>query len=93
MQVFRLTTNLIRMTTPDRINEGLAQVVKAAIEADGKSQRQISELTGIPLVTLNRRLTGRAAFLTTELAEIARVLDISVVDLFLRVERLTTSAA
>jgi len=90
--MFRLTTNVARMTTPDRITEGLAKVVSTAIKADGKSQRQVSSETGIPLVTLNRRLTGRSAFVTTELVAIADVLDLSVVDIFLRVERLSDAA-
>ena len=87
-----MTTNVLRMNTPDHITEGLARVVSEAIKADGKSQRQVADATGIPLVTLNRRLTGRAAFTVVELASIAKVLDISVVDMFLRVERLTTAA-
>ena len=88
----RLTTKVLHMNT-DRITKALAQVVSAAIKADGQTQRKIAEATGIPLVTLNRRLTGQSAFNVVELASIAKVLDLSIVEFFLRVERMATANA
>lgn len=85
--MFRLTSNVIRMTTATTASADLAEVIAAAMKADGKSQRAVSEAAGIPLVTLNRRLTGRSAFTVPEVAAIAKVLDLSIVDLFLRAER------
>lgn len=75
------------MTTAQTASADLAEVIVEAMKADGQSQRSMSTATGIPLVTLNRRLTGRSAFTVIEVAAIAQVLDISVVDLFLRAER------
>lgn len=82
-----MTTNVPRMTTAQTASADLAEVIVEAMKADGQSQRSMSTATGIPLVTLNRRLTGRSAFTVIEVAAIAQVLDISVVDLFLRAER------
>jgi len=58
------------------------------------SQRDLAERTGIPLVTLNRRLTARTSFTVTELAAIAEALgDVSVTDWFLKAERMRSAAA
>lgn len=90
--MFRLTTNLIRMNTPEAISARLTATVAAAIRTAGLTQRAVSERTGIPLVTLSRRLTGRTAFNMVELAAIAEVLDLSVVELAVRAERLRDAA-
>ena len=90
--MFRLTTNLLRMNTPEATSARLTAVVADAMKTSGLSQRVMSERCGIPLVTLNRRLTGRNAFTIVELAAIADVLGISIVELALRAERLRDAA-
>jgi transcriptional regulator with XRE-family HTH domain len=77
------------MTSAEGLTDGLAKVVSDAMKAHGKNQRDIAEATGIPLVTLNRRLTGRSPFVITELIAIAEVLDVSLVELVVRAERLS----
>lgn len=91
--MFRMTTTVLRMTTPEQISQRLAEVVVAAIKAAGHSQRDVAEASGIPLVTLNRRLTGRSSFTIPEIAAISEVIDTGVTELFLRVERSFAQAA
>lgn len=91
--MFHLTTKVLRMTQQHAFPAALAATVTAAIKADGKSQRQVAELTGIPLVTLNRKLTGRVPLNSLELAMIAEVLDTTPTDLTLRAERMIPLAA
>ena len=81
------------MTTAQTYNQALAAVVRAAIESSRRTQREVSEESGVPLVTLNRKLGGHTPFNFLELAEIAAVLDTSVTDLTLRAERAATLAA
>ncbi|HZL06889.1 MAG TPA: helix-turn-helix transcriptional regulator [Coriobacteriia bacterium] len=78
---------MIRMNTPEQVGRLLSEITSEAIKHAGLSQRATSESTGIPLVTLSRRLTGRSAFTVPEIAAIARASGVSVVELFLRVER------
>lgn len=59
------------MDTPEATSKALAEAVKAALETAGVSRRDAAERTGIPLTTLQRRLTGRSPFLVTELAVLA----------------------
>lgn len=87
-----MTTNVLRMTTADLTAEALASVVSKAVKTANLSQREVADRTGIPLVTLNRRLTGRSAFTVPEVASVAEVLGLSVVEIFLRVERQTALA-
>lgn len=79
--MFRLTTNVARMTTPEAFNRHLVRVTGEAIKAAAMSQRVVAERAGIPLVTLNRRLTGKAALTVPELASIAEVIGARLVDL------------
>lgn len=60
---------------PKPSQQALAETVAAALQVAGLVQRDVAEGTGIPLATLNRRLTGRSPFLITELAAIAELLD------------------
>jgi hypothetical protein len=53
----------------------------AALKAAGITKRAAATLTGIPLTTLSRRLTGASPFLVTELPALARVLCVPVSDL------------
>ncbi len=89
----RMGTTVIRMDTPEVISHHLSQVVGAAIKSAGESQRSVAAKTGIPLVTLSRRLTGRTSFTFAEVAAIAGVIGVSVVELVLRAERASSSTA
>lgn len=91
--MFRMTTIVCRMTTAHRINEALAAELRTAIKGDRRTQRDVSERSGIPLVTLNRKLAGRSAFTVVELAAVCEVLDVSLVDIVLRAERASMLAA
>lgn len=53
--------------------QALAEVVKNSLTEAGVSRRDAADLTGIPLTTLSRRLTGNSPFLSTELDRIASV--------------------
>jgi len=59
--------------TPQRV----AQAVAAAMEAGDWSEKALADATGIPRVTLRRRLAG-SAFNVAELAAIAAVLETTV---------------
>lgn len=91
--MFRLTTNVLRMKTPQHVSDTLAEVVQEAMRSAGLSQRAVAETTGIPLVTLNRKLTKKHPFTIPEIASIAEAVDIGVTELFLRVERTVAADA
>lgn len=55
----------------------VASRVAAAMESGGWSEKALAETTGIPRVTLRRRLAG-AAFNVAELAAIAAALEVTV---------------
>lgn len=61
----------------DTTTHRVALAVAQAMEAGGWSEKALAEATGIPRVTLRRRLAG-AAFTTAELDAIAKTLDTSV---------------
>lgn len=65
--------------TPTR--EQVAATVRRLMEARGVSQVALAEATGIPRVTLIRRLNGQAAFSVEELGAIAVHLDVSLPEL------------
>lgn len=75
------------MTTAHDLTQAVAVVVAEAIKASGRSQRDVSSATGIPLVTLSRRLTGAYPFTVLEFATIAELLGTTATDLMLRAER------
>lgn len=54
----------------------VAQTVDEAIKAGGYSQQAMANETGIPRVTLRRRLSGASPFNVSELDAIARTLGI-----------------
>lgn len=91
--MFRMNTRVLRMNTPEATSARLAAVVSEAIRDGGVSQRKVSEETGIPLSTLSSRLTGRRPFTVVELAAIAQLLEISVLELVLRSETRKTDLA
>ncbi len=90
--MFRLTTTLIRMNTPQATSDRLTAAVAEAMGSAKVSQRAMAAATGIPLVTLNRRLNGHTAFTVVELAAIADVLNVSIVEFALRAERMRAAA-
>lgn len=85
--MFHLTTSVCHMTTAHLIDQAIAQVVSEAVKSAGMTQRELSDATGMALVTLNRKLRGAASFNTLELASICLALDVSLTDLALRAER------
>ena len=67
----------------------LPEAVRAAMETAGLSRVEVARESGIPLVTLHRRLSGRGrAFSVVELAAVGEVLGVSVVELGAAAERL-----
>ncbi|MDI6024501.1 helix-turn-helix transcriptional regulator [Leucobacter sp. UT-8R-CII-1-4] len=53
-----------------------AKLVQAAIEDAGRSKRSLSDETGIPYPTLNRKLKAQTEFSFTELFAIAEALGV-----------------
>lgn len=72
---------MICMDTPETTARRISEAVKTISADRGVSQRQLSEATGIPFVTLHRRFNGGKPFDMAELAAIAAVLDMSVTDI------------
>lgn len=91
--MFRLTTNMIHMTTAHQVSAALAQVIGEALKSAGMSQRKLSGATGIPLVTINRKLQGITPFSAVELVAVARALGVSFAELALRAEQRASSEA
>lgn len=90
----RLGTTLIPMDTTEAVARQVSVEIKAAMLAAGISQRDLAAKTTIPLVTLNRRLTGAGKpFDLIELASIADVLGLGLTELVLRAERSASRAA
>lgn len=73
-------TTVDDMDTNPHTAQRVARAVAAAMEAGGWSEKALAESTGIPRVTLRRRLAG-SAFNVAELAAIASVLETTVVAL------------
>lgn len=74
------------MTTADWFSRSLGVVIADRMKAAGIAQRGMAEKSGIPLVTLSRRLTGKSTFTIAELVTIAYVLGDEVTDLVDRAE-------
>ena len=68
-------TRVLHMDTTAAVSQALAARVRADIEASGKSILSLSNATGIPHVTLRRRVAG-APFSSMELISLAHALDI-----------------
>lgn len=62
--------------------EHVAQLVSAAIAASDLSQRDVSERSGIPLASLNRRLNGYYPFDVAQIFAIAAALQVPVSRLY-----------
>lgn len=74
--------SVFRMEPSTEYGRSVAHRVSAAIRAAGLTQREVSRATGIPLVTLNRRLQGHTPFIVTELYSIALATDVPVSSLY-----------
>ena len=83
----RMTTRVGHMTTAQQVSADLTEVVVAAARDAGISQRRLSEMTGIPLVTISRTFRGLRSMNVLDLAAIADALGTSITDLALRAER------
>lgn len=81
------------MTTAQTFNQELVSTLRTAIEHSDKSQREIAATTGIPLVTLNRKLRGYSPLNFLELAAIASVIGEEVTDLVQRAEQALAPAS
>ena len=53
-----------------------AELVNAAIEKSGRYKTELSEETGIPYATLNRKLAGKGEFRLSELLLLAEALEV-----------------
>lgn len=73
------------MPTPTDTSERIAATVSAALREAGITQATAVEKTGIAKATLERRLTGKSPFLTTELELIADMLGVDFFTLMRRV--------
>lgn len=62
-------------------SQRIAAAVADAIKRADLSQRDVAARTGIPLVTLSRRLTGKSPFTIAELATIADLLGTTIAGL------------
>lgn len=91
--MFRMTTTLLRMTSAIDSSRRLSQAIKESASAAGVSQRDLANQTGIPLVTLNRKLNHDSPFNAVEMGAISEALGISLLELVLRSERLAATAA
>lgn len=60
----------------------VAERVSAAIAASDLSQRDVSERSGIPLASLNRRLHGHHPFDVAQMFAIASALEVPVAQLY-----------
>ena len=75
------------MTTANTLSERLTDAIREAASNAGVSQRELSARTGIPLVTLNRKLNHGTSFNAVELGTISEALGTSLVELALKAER------
>lgn len=90
--MFQMTTTLFRMATPENISRSLSEAIKDAASESKVSQRDLASRTGIPLVTLNRKLNHASPFNFMELGAISEVLGVSLTELVLRAERQAIAA-
>ncbi len=66
------------------ITQTVAAAVRGLIAERGMSELAMAQESGIPRVTLRRRLAGQTPFTVQELADIGHVLDITVLDIIKR---------
>lgn len=82
--MFRLVTTVFNMDTPEQLALAVSNEVRVEMRLKKISQRELAASTNIPLVTLNRRLTGGKPFDLAEVALIAHALEVDVIELLLR---------
>lgn len=61
----------------EAVNEWIALAVQDAILSSGRTKRSLSDETGIPYPTLNRKLAAKTEFSFRELLLIAEALGVS----------------
>lgn len=84
----RMGTKVAAMDTSEALARQIAIEVRDAMSAAGISQRDMASRSGIPLVTLSRRLVGgHKPFDLAEVAVVAGVMGLSLTELVLRAER------
>lgn len=89
----RMGSSLDHMDNTEALDRQLTAEVRDAMKAAGVSHRDMSAKTGIPLVTLSRRLSGQGkGFTVVEVLAIADALGLSLVELALRADRSLTRA-
>ena len=75
------------MDTPEQQSRALALAFAEALKDAGISQRDAAAGAGIPLVTLSRRLTGKAPLRADEMATLAALAGTSVSAIAARAEQ------
>ena len=65
----------------EHINQRIAHRVSGELAGQRRSQRWLSEATGIPLTTLTRKLRGQRPFNVVELTDVSSVLGVELVNL------------
>lgn len=78
---------MIHMVTEQPTAEDVARALGEALASAGVTQREASVRSGIPLVTLSRRLTGKTPFNVLELASLASVAETTVADVVIAATR------
>lgn len=71
-------------TVAATVTQTVAATVRGIIAESGRSQSSLAEQSGIPRVTLRRRLAAQSPFTVQELADIGDALNVSVVDIIKR---------
>lgn len=91
----RMGTSVLHMdTNPPSLPRQITAEIREAMQAAGVSQRVLSARTGLPLVTLSRRLTDNGRpFDLAELLAIADALEVNLAELVIRAERAAVRAA
>lgn len=92
MRVVHLALIVLHMDNTAAVSQALAAIVRADIEASGKSLLHLSNLTGISRITLTRRVAG-SPFIVTELLSLANALGLSVTDWISAAEQVDLESA
>lgn len=80
-------TTVLYMDTPEAASRAVADAVKAALSEAKITRREAASRSGIPLTTLERRLSGRSPFDVNELYVLATMAGVKVSDLVAATER------
>ena len=72
--------------------EAIAAEVRACLSRRRASQKELAAALGISATTMSDRMTGRSAFDTDELLQIAAFLDVDFVELFPMSIRISSAA-